>query len=230
MANHDSIFSLVTIKGVPAADATPCPTLASRMQNLPSKVQARILSYVLTTPPTNAVVITRGYQPPRITQLSSSTRGDAAASHYSNTTFLMPSHLCLAFLASLTPHYRTLLKHIYLDGPPKLKPLAANTLEQQAIMAGHKLRWRNFCELRARLRDAGIEGIGEGLIKMWVCFRGQTKATRTVVWANDFDVTREEMGMPENGLKAGEVRWMSVKGEVWTREARGSIGRVFDEA
>lgn len=230
MANHDSIFSLVTIKGVPAADATPCPTLASRMQNLPSKVQARILSYVLITPPTNAVVITRGYQPPSYTQLPSTTRAQAADAYYANTAFHLPSHLCLPFLSSLTPHHRSLIKQICLDGPPKTRPLATDALEQRAIVAGHKLRWRNVCELRARLRDAGIEGIGEGVIQMWVCFRGQTKATRTVVWTNDFDVTREEMGMPENGLKAGEVKWMSVKGEVWTREAKGSIGRVFDEA
>lgn len=230
MAKLDDIFSLVIIKGAPAADTAPRPALASRLQILPNNVQQRILYLLLTTPQTNTVAITRGYQPPSYTQLSSTTRAQAADAYYANTAFHLPSHLCLPFLSSLTPHHRSLIKQICLDGPPKTRPLATDALEQRAIMAGHKLRWRNVCELRARLRDAGIEGIGEGAIKMWACFRGQTKATRTVVWTNDFDVTREEMGMPENGLKAGEVRWMSVKGDVWTREAKGSIGRVFDEA
>lgn len=230
MANFDNIFSLIIIKGGESPAIMPLPSLPSQIQALPSKVRDYISSHVLATPSRNAVVITRGYKPPSNIQLSSATRAEAADAYYANTSFHLPSYLCVPFLAGLTSHHRSLIRHICLDGQPKPKPLAGDVIEQKAIMAGHKLRWRNVCEVKQRLRDAEIEGVGDGVIRMWVWFRGQKKATRKVVWTADFDATREEMGMPADGLEGDEVRWMSVKGEVWTQKAKGSIGRVLDKA
>ena len=233
MATCRDMFSLTITKDSSRSPIiAPLDNMAARINDLPTEIKEQILSFILIIPFGNAVTVTRGYQPQPLTQLSSSMRQIATESYYANSTFSIPSHLCVPFLRSLNPQHRALIKAIHLDGPPKVDRPAANHLEQKAILAGHKLRWRNLCEIKDRLAHEEIKGVAQesiilaqDVIKMWVSLRASAQAAGMVHWTSDYTSTPAAMDVGGDGRAATEVKWHSVKGEVWSREAKGSVGR-----